>query len=119
GLRAAKRFSLRPLIGAAYQEMAVVAMRTQSSTDAHRFTRAALEASGTENPKLPCLVYEYGIFLLDSGHYREALRTIASVPVDIIRPLERLERATAVVKAAAAAGEREAYETAWREAERL
>lgn len=118
GLRAARRFSLRPLIGAAYQEMAVVAMRTQSSTDAHRFTRAALEASGTENPKLPCLVYEYGIFLLDSGHYREALRTIASVPVDIRRPLERLERATAVVKAAAAAGEREAYEAAWREAER-
>lgn len=119
GLRAARRFSIRPLIGAAYQELAVVAMHTQSSTEVHRYTRAALEASGTENPKLPCLVFEYGIYLLENGHFAEALRTIASVPNAIIRPIERLERAAAVVRAAAAADERNIYEDAWNAAERL
>jgi tetratricopeptide (TPR) repeat protein len=119
GLRAAKRFSIRPLISTACQELALLAMRTGSTTDAHRYTRAALDASDLDDSGLPCLVYEYGAFLLDTGHFREALRTITSLPDAIVPPTERLRVAIATARAAAGARELRLFEDAWTTAERL
>lgn len=119
GLRAAKRFTIRPLIGRAYQELATVAIRTNSTTDVHRYTRAALDSSAKDDPRLADLVYDYGVFLLDSGYYKEAFRTLASVPAALIGEQERFPRAAALARAAVLAGEPDAYEEAWAEAEGL
>jgi tetratricopeptide (TPR) repeat protein len=119
GVRAAKRFAIRPLVAAGYHELAVLAIQRQSPVEVTRFSRLALEAYGSTHPRLPALAFDYGVFLLSSGYFEEALRTFRSIPDEFGRPVDRLARAAAVARAAAAAKEVQTYESAWSEAERL
>lgn len=119
GVRAAKRFALRPLIAAGYHELAVLAIQRQNPAEVTRFARLALEAYGPSHPRLPALAFDYGVFLLSMGYFEEALRTLRCVPPDFGRPADRLARASALVRAAGAVRDVETFEGAWRDAEAL
>src|SRR5690606_25268000 len=80
GLRAAKRFSIRPLAAAAYHELMVLAIQAARPIEVTRYAHSAILAYGKGNPRLPALAFDYGAFLMSKGHYAEALRTFRSVP---------------------------------------
>lgn len=119
GIRAARRFAIRPLIAAGYHELAVLAIQRQTPDEVTRYARQALEAYGPGHPRLPALAFDYGVFLLSMGYFEEALRTLRSVPADFGRPVDQLARASALVRAAGAVRDVETFEAAWREAEGL
>jgi tetratricopeptide (TPR) repeat protein len=119
GVRAAKRFAIRPLVAAGYHELAVLAIQRQSQVEVTRFARLALEAYGPTHPRLPALAFDYGIFLLSSGFFEESLRTLKSIPDEFGRPIDRLARAAAIARASGAVKDLVVYENAWTHAERL
>lgn len=119
GLRAAKRFSLHPLVAAAYHELMVLAIQRERAPEVARYARAAVESYGPAHERLPALAFDYGIFLLSRGHSAEALRTFQGVPQSFGRPVDRLARAAAIVQAAGGVGEYGVYEEGWRDAEAL
>jgi tetratricopeptide (TPR) repeat protein len=119
GLRAARRFSMRPLVAAAYHELAVLGIQSDRSPDAIRYARLAVQAYGTGNARLPALAHDVGVFLLTSGYFAPALRIFQAVPAEFGRPVDRLARAAATARAAAALGDRETFESAWEATETL
>lgn len=119
GVRAAKRFALRPLVAAGYHELAVLAIQRQNPAEVTRFARLALEAYGPSHRRLPALAFDYGVYLLSMGYFQEALRTLRCVPTDFGRPVDRLARASALARAAGSVKDVETFEGTWRETEAL
>jgi tetratricopeptide (TPR) repeat protein len=116
GLRAAKRFAIRPLVGAAYHELAVLSIQMEKAADLTRYAGAAAGAYGPGHPRLPALAFDCGVFLLSQGYFPEALRVFRNVPSSFGSAGDRLVLAAATVRAAAGAGDREAYDAAWSDA---
>ncbi|MDR0788009.1 MAG: hypothetical protein LBG44_09110 [Gemmatimonadota bacterium] len=112
GLRAGRRFSLHPMISAAYQELAILSVRLGNATDVHRYTRAAVDSSIQGNPGLPVLAFEYGVFLLNAGYFPEALKTIVGIPEERVHPSLRQRWATTTAYTAAAVKNPAVYEGA-------
>ncbi|MEX2570588.1 MAG: hypothetical protein WD737_04735 [Gemmatimonadota bacterium] len=119
GLRAAKRFSIRPLAAAAYHELMVLSIQSERSMDATRYAKCAVDAYGAGHQRLPALAFDYGAFLLNSGYPKQALTIFKGVPADFGRSADRLLREAAIVQAAGSAGDHETYASAWAESERL
>lgn len=119
GLRAAKRFSLRPLVAAAYHELTALAIQAEREADVARYAQLAVEAYGPAHPRLPALVVDYGVFLMSGGYFAEALRILQTVPADFGRPIDRLLIAAAKVRTAGAVADRPSYAAAWDDAEAL
>ncbi|MEX2583845.1 MAG: hypothetical protein WD766_11255 [Gemmatimonadota bacterium] len=118
GLRAAKRFSIRPLAAAAYHDLMVWAIHANRLAETGNYAKAALAAYGPNHRRLPGLAHDFGVFLMESGHFRSALRTFVASPCGDT-PVERLARAVVIVRSAANVGERELYRSSWSEAECL
>jgi hypothetical protein len=119
GLRAAKRFSIRPLAATAYHQLAVLAIRANRPAEVGRYARAAIEAYGPGHSELPSLASEVGAFLLDAGYGAEARRIFESLPADPSSECERLRRLAGIARAAALTGDCSAYASAWDAAEAM
>jgi tetratricopeptide (TPR) repeat protein len=118
-LRAAERHSLQPLVASAHHELTVLAIKADRPHEVPRYARAALQAYGAGHPRLPALAHDFAVYLMKTGHFDAALRAFRSCPPDFGTPSDRLARAAAIVRAAGILGEKEAYESGWREAESL
>jgi tetratricopeptide (TPR) repeat protein len=118
-LRAASRRSNRELAGRAYHDLATIAILMERSRDVERYARAALEAYGTGHPWLPILAYDVAAFWMERGYFKEAVRVFQAIPSELGTPGERLLRAAALVRSAAAAEDHLNYVGSWREASRL
>jgi tetratricopeptide (TPR) repeat protein len=116
GLRAAKRFSIRPLAAAAYHELTVLAIDAQKGSEAVRYAKLAIDAYGPGHERLPALAHDFALYLMGERHFNEALRTFVALR-SIGGPRERLSRAASIVWAAGAAGEASTFESAWAEAQ--
>lgn len=119
GLRAARRFSIRPLAANALHELVVLAIRADRPNDVARYLRAAIEAYGPGHPRLPALAHDFGVFLMKRGQFETALRTFQNCPADFGRPIDQLARSAATVRAAGSVGDMEAYAEAWARTETL
>lgn len=119
GLRAARRFSIRPLAAIAYHELMLLAIVTGRTDDITRLARSALQAYGRGNERAAALALDLGRYLLEEGRHSEALRLLRAPPADAGSTEERFSRAAATALAAARAGDPEALETAFETAEAL
>lgn len=109
GLRASRRFSIRPLVAAAAHELVVVGIRTDRAEDVTRFGKIAVSAYGANHPRLPALSHDLGIYLLNAGFFDAALRIIQATPADFGTPADQLVRWSAMARVAAALGMRGTY----------
>lgn len=109
GLRASRRFSIRPLVAAAAHELVVVGIRTDRAEDVTRFGRIAVSAYGANHPRLPALSHDLGIYLLNAGFFDAAFRIIQAIPADFGSSADQLVRWSALARVAAALGMRETY----------
>lgn len=116
GLRAARRFSIRSLVAAAYHELAVVAIRTDRLDEATRYARAALQTYRPGHRRLPALAHDYGVYLMKAGFFDAALRTFLACPPDYGSPHDQLARAAAIARAAGSVGDSQSFEEAHRNA---
>lgn len=119
GFRSARRHSLADLRAMALHELTVLAVRTRRVRQTVKFARAALEAYGENHPRLPALAHDVAVLWMDRGYFGEALRVFTAIPVRFGEPNDQLARASSIVRAAAATGDREAYEQSWTTAESL
>ena len=118
GLRAAKRFSIRPLVAAAYHELAVLAIHAEKSSDVIRYASLAVNSYAPGSPRLSALANDFAAFLMTEGRFKEALRTFVALP-NVGGSAERLSRVSAIVQTAGAVRDAQTYATAWEEAELL
>lgn len=119
GLRAARRFSIRPLVAAAAHELVVVGIRTNRTSEISRFGRIAVSAYGVQHPRLPALSHDLGIYLLNAGYFDAAFRIIQATPADFGAPVDQLVRWSALVRVAGALGKKEMYAEALARSETL
>ena len=109
GLRASRRFSIRPLVAAAAHELVVLGIRTDRAVDVTRFGRIALAAYGARHPRLPALSHDLGIYLLNAGYLEAAFRVIHATPTAFGTPADQLVRWSALARVAAALGRVDVY----------
>jgi tetratricopeptide (TPR) repeat protein len=119
GLRAAKRHSLHGLTAAAHHEMTVLAIRMGRPRDVVRHARLALQAYPRGHERLPALAHDLAAFAISRGHFREGLRVLLAIPPYYGQPGDQLARAACIVRAAAMAGDVDAYQSGWMAAESL
>lgn len=119
GLRAARRFSIRPLIAAAAHELVVVGIRTDRAPEVARYARVAVEAYGPGHERLPALAHDVAIFLLNSGYLTAAKRILTTTRAEYTRPIDRLGHWAALVRLGGALGDEALYREALARTEAL
>lgn len=119
GLRAARRFSIRPLVAAAAHELVVVAIHTHRPQDVVRYGKLALESYGEGHARLPALGHDIGLFMLNEGYFAAARRLLTATPESYGGTVEQLARWSAIVRLAGALGDRAMYDDALARAEPL
>jgi tetratricopeptide (TPR) repeat protein len=118
-LRAARRHSMKELQGAALHNLCVVAIESGHPRRAQDYARKAFEAYGPHHERLPVLAHDVAYFWSTRGDFARALPIFRAVLAWIGRPAQRLTVYANIARAAGGLGEREAFEGAWAEAQRL
>ena len=113
GLRSAQRQGSREATASAYHDLLAWAIWADRPDEVDRFAALALDAYPTDHPRLPSLAYDAALGWLKVGRAAEALRVFQSMPHDYGGPLEQVSIQSSLARAAAAVGDREAYEHAW------
>src|SRR5690606_13745496 len=108
--------SLREERGMLSHHLALLAMRTERSVDAAKYARAALDAYGADHPRVPSLALDLACFWAAAGYPTEARAILERIPPAALDSQQRLARAAALARTAAADGDRAEYESSVREA---
>ena len=119
GLRAAKRGSLKELVGKAYHDLTDWATRMECSAEVDKYAQAALEAYGPGHARIPALAHDVAVHWMKRGYFAEALKVFQSIPDTFGGPDEQLAASMSRVRAAGGAGDRATFEAEWDRAQRL
>jgi tetratricopeptide (TPR) repeat protein len=113
GLRSAKRHGLREATAFAYHDLVVWSMYDEDHAEVMRNANLALRYYPPDHPRRIALGFDVALHWLKLGHFQEALEIIRAIPADYGDGLERVSILVARLRAAAGAGDRTEYETAW------
>lgn len=117
--RGARRSGFRELKGQALHGLFRLAAQGGRPEEADSYARSTLHAYGRRHPRVPQVARDIGTFWLERGKYAEALAALRLLLPYARRPADRVEALAAVARAAAGAGNEEAFDNAAGEALQL
>ncbi|HZG43503.1 MAG TPA: tetratricopeptide repeat protein, partial [Longimicrobium sp.] len=112
-LRTARRRNLRALEGAAYHNLFVLAAERGEYGQAQDYAGRALSRYGKHHPRVPYLAYDLGCVWFLCGRFHEAFPVLRAVLPHIPDTVERPMLLANVARAAAGAGNRQAFHQYW------
>jgi tetratricopeptide (TPR) repeat protein len=115
-LRRARAHRLHVYEGEALHDLSVAAADAGDLAAAERWAREAYRAYGEGHPKLPRVAHDLAHIWLLQGFSARSLAVFRSLLAHFGQPLERLFVLADTVRAAGGAGDRPAFEAAWRTA---
>lgn len=116
-LRAARRSSAHVRAARALHDLLIVASQRGDLAAAERWASAALDSYGAEHPSIPILIHDLAYFWMERGYFAEAYPLMAAL-LPHFRKEEGPWRVTTLgnlARAAAGAGDRNGFESAWAE----
>lgn len=108
----AKQQGMRGPAAEAFHDAFAVAIVAEDTARAVHFARRAVETYPRHASRYPAFAYDLGYLLTSSGLFKDALRLLRLVEERIPSPAERLAVLGALARAAAGAGEFDAYRDA-------
>ena len=118
-LRAAKRHSMRSLQGKALHDLFGIAVEMEQRKEAESLARAAYDAYGPEDPRIPALAHDVAYFWTTLGHFGPALSVFQALLPEIRDPSDRMCIAGSLARAAGGAGESGIFAEARQDVEQL
>ncbi|HEU0076868.1 MAG TPA: tetratricopeptide repeat protein [Longimicrobiaceae bacterium] len=115
-LRAARRYSLHEMEGAALHNLYGVEVECGNAVQADEYAEAALDVYPRSSPGLLRLAHDVAYVWINQGHYRRALPVVREVLLHLTRPADRIVVLGDVARAGGGAGETDSFERAWAEA---
>lgn len=115
-LRAAKRYSLHEMEGAALHNLYGVEVECGNASKAEEYAEAALDAYPRSSPGLLRLAHDVAYLWITQAHYRRALPVVREVLLHLTRPADRVIVLGDIARAAGGAGDTDSFERAWAEA---
>lgn len=112
--RVAKRYGIREVEAMVAHDMLTFAGEAGNFEEADRYAETAFEAYGPDHPELPVLAHDAAYTWLLTGRFSQALSVFGAVVKHIVREPERFIAVCTMVRAAAGAQDKEAFEEAWR-----
>ena len=112
-LRAARRYSLHEMEGAALHNLFAVAVESDSYAEAHGFADAALSAYPAGNPGILRLAQDVAFHWVSRGEFRPALAVMGELLPRFHAPSVRQVIHGHIARAAAALGDCDTFESAW------
>ncbi len=113
--RGARRSGFREVKAQALHGLFLLASTAGRAEEAEGYARSALHAHGRRHPRLPVVAGDVGAFWMGRGKYAEAYSVLRLLLPFARRPAERIAALAVVARAAAAAGNAEAFDSAARE----
>jgi len=117
--RGARRSGFRELKGQALHGLFRLAAAGGRVDEADSYARSTLHAYGRRHPRVPQVARDIGTFWLERGKFPEALSALRLLLPFARHPADRVEALAVVARAAAGAGNEEAFDDASREALQL
>ncbi len=117
--RGARRSGFRELKGQALHGLFRLAAQGGRVDEADSYARSTLHAYGRRHPRVPQVARDIGTFWLERGKFPEALSALRLLLPFARHPTDRVEALAVVARAAAGAGNEEAFDDASREALQL
>lgn len=117
-LRAARRYGLRSLEGAALHNLCGVAIEVGRMEEVHAYARAAYEVWGPDHMRLPMLAHDVAYAWMGAGYFDLALQ-VFHVVLPHYRRTERVLVLADICRASAGIGDAERFERAWKAAWRF
>jgi tetratricopeptide (TPR) repeat protein len=114
-LRAARRHGLRDQAGGAYHDLFTIALAGGSFEEAKQFARAAYDAYGVRNPRIPRLAHDVSYLWMLQGDFSRAKPVLEALIPGERDPEIRFVALSNLVRAAGALGERATFERSWDE----
>lgn len=115
-LRAARRYALHEMEGAALHNLFGIEIECGNGPKAEEYAEAALDAYPISSPALPRLAHDVAYLWITQGYYRRALPVVCEVLHHITRLCDRVVVLGDVAWAAGGSGDAESFEKAWSEA---
>lgn len=114
-LRAARRHSLREIQGGACHDLHVIATASGNAAEAEQYARAAFNAYGPTNSRIPKLAHDVAYFWLTQGYFTRALSVFQALLPHMKGADDQIVVLPNIARAAGGAGEREIFEEAWQQ----
>lgn len=115
-LRVAERKGLLEIVGVAYHDLFLTAVETGAGHEADELASHAFVAYGSRDPRVARLAYDVAYHWVLQGYFARSLKVAQALEPHMNEPSERAVVLGLVARAAAGAGERDAFFTAAREA---
>ncbi|MFL5384789.1 MAG: hypothetical protein ACJ8GN_19880 [Longimicrobiaceae bacterium] len=119
GLALAAKRGLRVSRGEILHDLFVLELNRQEFARAEEYATGALRHYLPGHDRLPALAHDLACLWMDQGHFIRALPLLRAVVRHMDDPPERFQSYAAAARAAGGAGDREAFEWAWRGAHEI
>jgi tetratricopeptide (TPR) repeat protein len=110
GLRAARRWGLTTVRGAAHHGLLLRALESGDLDEAERHARGAMRAYGRGHPRLPELEHDEAYLWVRQEHYARAITRLQKLLPTRVEPIERSLTLAILAHAAAGLGDTAQYE---------
>lgn len=111
-LKTARHYRIRRMEGMAFHQFFILDAQSGAAREAYGHARSALQAYGSDRPRVTILAHDVARFWIEQGHFVRALSVFETTLPKISNPEEQAIAAANVARAAAATGNREKYEQA-------
>lgn len=115
-LRAARRYALHEMEGAALHNLFGIEIECGNGPKAEEYAEAALDAYPISSPSLPRLAHDVAYLWITQGYHRRALPVVLEVLHHIAGTSDRVVVLGDIAWAAGGCGDFESFERAWCEA---
>jgi tetratricopeptide (TPR) repeat protein len=113
-LAVATKHGLRRLRGEVLHDLFALELERQDFVRAEDYAASALQHYLPQHDRLPALAHDLACLWMNQGHFTRALPLLKAVVTHLDEPSERFQTYAAAARAAGGAGDREAFEWAWR-----
>ncbi|HEX8276863.1 MAG TPA: tetratricopeptide repeat protein [Longimicrobiaceae bacterium] len=115
-LRAARRYALHEMEGAALHNLFGIEVECGNGSKAEKYAEAALDAYPRSSPGVSRLAHDVAYLWILQGHHERAVPVFRETLSQLTRPADRLVVLGDVAWAGGGAGDPETFEQAWAEA---
>jgi len=118
-LRAARRKGMPEIQGMALHDLFAIAVETDRKEQAEEYARQAFRAYGSAHSLVPVLAHDVAYFWVEQGYFARAYEVFQALEPHMGTPKDRLGLTASMARAAAGAGNRDAFRRAWTQVHRL
>lgn len=112
-LRAARRHCLKDTLGCANHDLMAISILSGSTEGVERYARAAFDAYGRGNQRLPRLAHDVAYFWITQGHFSRAIPVLRALVPHTRSASEQLILFSNLARAAGATGNRDLFDQGW------